>query len=253
MLSDVRPFMTFMDVENSRSYIDDLYSSEPDKCLTSLICIKNSVIGSNRQKESVIAQGIVPRLIQLLKDKNRKSAIRLESIVTIGSLAKAGAAQVLTNLLGICSTAVRIPTLTCLAAMCFENRAVAGEIVNTTFKDSKITNVLGRLLCRDKPIEHAIPHRAAAANTLAYLTEVDSELQQTTAISNQLVGALADLLNSSNIAAKQAAFSLYITLTCSIQSNLNVSRAFASLGANDEDIRKRIIETNRLMDELSMA
>ncbi|KAK4877482.1 hypothetical protein RN001_009988 [Aquatica leii] len=368
MLSEVRPFMTFMDVENSRSYIDDLYSSDPDKCLTSLICIKNSVIGSNRQKESVIAQGIVPRLIQLLKDKNRTSAIRLESIVTIGSLAKgtdehvellincgtvsllldvleendyllidaclcclrtlsqqengryrttyshrqlqkllsfaepsenilrqscvasilsavckgaseqnalssAGAAQVLTNLLGTCNTAVRIPTLTCLAAMSFENRVVAGEVVNTMYKDSKMTSVLARLLSRDKPIdmqleaarcltnlhragaipsydsiitfrtlpclvrlcqiEHAIPHRAAAANTLAYLTEVDSELQQTTAISNQLVGALADLLNSSNTAAKQAAF-----------------RAFASLGANDEDIRKRIIETNRLMERV---
>ncbi|XP_031347310.1 armadillo repeat-containing protein 8-like isoform X3 [Photinus pyralis] len=369
MLSDVRPFMTFMDVEHSRSYIDDLYSSDPDKCLTSLICIKNSVIGSNRQKESVIAQGIVPRLIQLLKDRNRKAAIRLESVVTIGSLAKgtgehvellincgtvpllldlleendpllidaclcclrtlsqqdtgrfqtvyshrhlqkllsfaepeenilrqscvasilsslckgaseqnalrlAGAAQVLTNMLSICHTAVRVPTLTCLAAMAFENRAVAEEITNTSYKDTKVITILARLLSRDKPIdmqleaarcltnlhragaimaydavitfrtlpclvrlcqiEHSTPHRAAAANTLAYLTEVDSELQQTTAISNQLIGALADsLLNSNNVLARQAAF-----------------RAFASLGANDEDIRKRIIETNRLMERV---
>lgn len=368
MLSDVRPFMTFMDVEHSRSYIDDLYSSDPDKCLTSLICIKNSVIGSNRQKESVIAQGIVPRLIQLLKDRNRKAPIRLESVVTIGSLAKgtddhvellincgtvpllldileendpllidaclcclrtlsqqdngrfrtsyshvhlqkllsfaepeenvlrqscvasilsslckgaseqnalssAGAAHVLTSMLGICHTAVRIPTLTCLAAMAFENRTVAEEITNTVYKDAKVTTILARLLSRDKPIEmqleaarcltnlhragaipsydsvitfrtlpclvrlcqieHLTPHRAAAANTLAYLTEVDSELQQTTAISNQLIGALAELLNSNNVLAKQAAF-----------------RAFASLGANDEDIRKRIIETNRLMERV---
>uniref|UniRef100_A0A1Y1LJD4 Armadillo repeat-containing protein 8 n=1 Tax=Photinus pyralis TaxID=7054 RepID=A0A1Y1LJD4_PHOPY len=248
MLSDVRPFMTFMDVEHSRSYIDDLYSSDPDKCLTSLICIKNSVIGSNRQKESVIAQGIVPRLIQLLKDRNRKAAIRLESVVTIGSLAKgtgehvellincgtvpllldlleendpllidaclcclrtlsqqdtgrfqtvyshrhlqkllsfaepeenilrqscvasilsslckgaseqnalrlAGAAQVLTNMLSICHTAVRVPTLTCLAAMAFENRAVAEEITNTSYKDTKVITILARLLSRDKPID----------------------------------------------------------------------------------------------------
>ncbi|XP_031347309.1 armadillo repeat-containing protein 8-like isoform X2 [Photinus pyralis] len=406
MLSDVRPFMTFMDVEHSRSYIDDLYSSDPDKCLTSLICIKNSVIGSNRQKESVIAQGIVPRLIQLLKDRNRKAAIRLESVVTIGSLAKgtgehvellincgtvpllldlleendpllidaclcclrtlsqqdtgrfqtvyshrhlqkllsfaepeenilrqscvasilsslckgaseqnalrlAGAAQVLTNMLSICHTAVRVPTLTCLAAMAFENRAVAEEITNTSYKDTKVITILARLLSRDKPIdmqleaarcltnlhragaimaydavitfrtlpclvrlcqiEHSTPHRAAAANTLAYLTEVDSELQQTTAISNQLIGALADsLLNSNNVLARQAAFSAYASLAANdedirkrlIETNRLLIgwdgesgqhrhvRAFASLGANDEDIRKRIIETNRLMERV---
>lgn len=45
-----------------------------------------------------------------------------------------------------------------------------------------------------------------AANTLAYLTEVDSDLQKTAAISNQLVSALVELLNSSSVAARQAAF-----------------------------------------------
>lgn len=76
------------DVENSRTYIDELYSSDAEKCLESLIYIKNSVIGSNRQKGSVIAQGIVPRLMQLIKDKNTKSSVRLEAVVTLGSLAK---------------------------------------------------------------------------------------------------------------------------------------------------------------------
>lgn len=75
-------------MENSRSYIDNLYSNDWEKCHTSIICIKNSVIGSNRQKESVIAQGIVPRLVQLLQDKNVKQEVRLEACITIGSLAK---------------------------------------------------------------------------------------------------------------------------------------------------------------------
>lgn len=78
----------FQNVESTRSYIDDLYSQDPDKCLASIISIKNSVIGSNRQKESVIAQGIVPRLIYLLNDKNTKLDVRIEAAVTIGSLAK---------------------------------------------------------------------------------------------------------------------------------------------------------------------
>lgn len=36
----------------------------------------------------MIAQGIVPRLLQLLEDKNSKLEVRVESAVTIGSLAK---------------------------------------------------------------------------------------------------------------------------------------------------------------------
>jgi len=58
--------------------------------LVSLRCLKNSVIGSNRQKGSVIAQGVVPRLLQLLGDMSGTigDRIRLESAVTLGSLAK---------------------------------------------------------------------------------------------------------------------------------------------------------------------
>lgn len=53
-------------------------------------CLKNSVIGSNRQKGSVIAQGVVPRLLQLLGDISGAitDRIRLEAAVTLGSLAK---------------------------------------------------------------------------------------------------------------------------------------------------------------------
>lgn len=48
------------------------------------------MIGSNRQKGSVIAQGVVPRLLQLLGDPSDtiSDRIRLESAVTLGSLAK---------------------------------------------------------------------------------------------------------------------------------------------------------------------
>lgn len=351
----------FQNVESSRSYIDDLYSSDPEKCLNSIICIKNSVIGSNRQKQSVIAQGIVPRLMQLLKDKTVSSAVRLEAAVTIGSLAKgtgdhihlliqsgtiellldileendlrlidaclsclrtlshqnpsfletaytqrrlkrllsyagpresllrqacvssilssgcktvaeqnalcaAEAHKVLAPLLAVQLAAVRIPVVTCLANMSFENRAVAQEIANTTYRDIKVLYIIVFLVSRDKPVEMqleaarcltnlhragAVPaydpiitfrtlpclvrlcqvsmvyvclisnlrwnlldlqseysacQRALAADTLAYLTEVDSDLQKTAAISNQLVAALVELLNCSSVPARRAAF-----------------------------------------------
>lgn len=48
------------------------------------------MIGSNRQKGSVIGQGVVPRLLQLLGEPSGPiwDQIRLESAVTLGSLAK---------------------------------------------------------------------------------------------------------------------------------------------------------------------
>ncbi|CAB3247742.1 unnamed protein product [Arctia plantaginis] len=100
----------FMDIESSRSYIDELYSSDPERIVEALVMLKNSVIGSNRQKSSVIQQGVVPRLLQLMSDDTMDPIIKLEATITIGSLAKGttenvralvdqGAATALVNLL----------------------------------------------------------------------------------------------------------------------------------------------------------
>nr|XP_023018870.1 armadillo repeat-containing protein 8-like isoform X1 [Leptinotarsa decemlineata] len=367
MLLEMQSFTAFMNVESTRSYMDDLYSQDPNKCLSSIICIKNSVIGSNRQKGSVIAQGIVPRLIYLLKDKNTKIEVRIEATVTIGSLAKgtadhvelllhSGTSQILLDILeeteprlidaalcclrslsqhsnlsdvkytirniqklltfaspkeslqrqscvasiltSACKTAVdqnivcsvgapavlgalldvsnnslRISVVTCLAAMCLNNPLAANEIKNTTHNQKIIPHHLIIFMSREYPIdvqlsaskcmtnlhragaisaydrtilfrtlpclvrlcqiEYSEVHRTIAADTLAYLTEVDSDLQQLAAISNQLVEALVDLLNCPSDSARGAAL-----------------KAFASLGANDEDIRKRIIDTKFLMERV---
>lgn len=385
-----------MDVESCRSYIDELYSLDHKKCLEAIICLKNSVIGSNRQKGSVIAQGVVPRLLQLLCDLNNFSTIeiRLESAVILGSLAKgtdqhvaalidlgvvnsllqvlsmfevessnidnlklhnllveaclrclrtifqhssapvsllfqnpdlvphllqlsklsincqvyvatiltaacktheeqnillnAGAISTLANQLNSHLEEVQLPTLACLANMCYQNQEVASMIAVTETSISlddqnkrSVTNILGELMGRDKNsliqleaarciaymyrsqalsasdprvVYKALPclirlchkdrpakERVSAAETLAYLTEVDTDLQRLASISNHLIPTLADLLKPSSQIQdaalaqdmRQAAF-----------------RAFASLGANDEDIRKRIIETENLMEQV---
>ncbi|CAK1544927.1 unnamed protein product [Leptosia nina] len=362
----------FMDIESSRSYIDELYSSDVTKVLEALITLKNSVIGSNRQKSSVIQQGIVPRLLQLMSEQNWDPNIRLEATITIGSLAKGtsenvnalveqGAAVALVEILkevpigtklaeaslcalrsiflnppapisalpaemrllsrltqitregsptaracvvrilsiwcggpieqealcaaGACNAiaallapkgttpppiARALPALDLLAAMCFENANVSQVALNTRYGDKTIPELLTLLVSRDKPLPVAMgaarcitfihragalpaddsrvvfgalpclarlctkdmPEdiRATAAETLAYLAEVDTSLQRLAAISNHLMSSLADIVNCPSAAAKQGAF-----------------KCFASLGANDEDIRKRIIETHGLM------
>lgn len=63
--------------------------------------------------------------------------------------------------------------------------------------------------------------------------QIDSELQRLAAISNHLISSLFDLLKSKSSPPRVGAF-----------------RCFASLGANDENIRKRIIEAKGLMEEV---
>jgi len=371
-----------MDVESCRYYIDELYSQDNQKCHDAIVCLKNSVIGSNRQKGSVIAQGVVPRLMQLLNDPMLPIDIRTETAVTLGSLAKGtdshirqlievdvvplllncvlnsedlklteaclrcvcsvfrhpsapvdlifSDSQLLTHLLGltmqsitnqICVTtifscackrvehqnvlceqgivptlaallcsphpAVLMPTLHCLTNLTYDNPKVASTVITSSFGGKSIPDLVVKLVERDRPTEMQLaasrvltnlhragalttedprilyktlpclvclckkdrPHeeRIIAAETLAYLTEVDTELQRLASISNHLIPTLAELLhyqpeNNNNhhqgegrIAQdmRQAAF-----------------RAFASLGANDEDIRKKIIETDSLMEHI---
>lgn len=355
----------FMDIESSRSYIDELYSSDVVKVVGALVSLKNSVIGSNKQKTSVIQQGVVPRLLQLMSDEALDPTIRLEATITIGSLAKGtaenvtslveqGTAAALVELLkhipinsklseaalcalrsiflhppapvaalpadmrlltrltqvaregsptarvcvvrvlsvwccgsreqaalvaaGGCEAAAALlagggpalPALDLLAAMCFESPNVAQVAYNTRYGDKTIPELLSSLVSRDKPLPVAMgaarcltfihragaltaddkrivfgalpclarlctkdmPEdiRATAAETLAYLAEVDMSLQRLAAISNHLMTSLSDIVNCQSAAAKQGAF-----------------KCFASLGANDEDIRKKIIETHGLM------
>lgn len=382
-----------MDVESSRSYIDELYSPDPQKCLEAIICLRNSVIGSNRQKGSVIAQGVVPRLLQLLGDSSGtvEERVRLESAVTLGSLAKGtdqhvlalidlgvvplilqvllltsvfetscdGKGKVLdllieaclrclrtvfqhpaapvhsiyqdsalvprllslasksvtcqvcvaTILTAACKTAeeqnalskggavealaaqldspladVQLPALACLANMCYQNHAVsamvASAITNNNSPSRVVPVALGQLMGRERSslvqleaarcvaymyragalsstdprvVYRALPclvrlchldrpprERVAAAETLAYLTEVDTDLQRLASISNHLIPTLAELLRHSQ---EQDA-------TLSQDMRQAAFRAFASLGANDEDIRKRIIETESLMKQV---
>ena len=119
--------------------------------------------------------------------------------------------------------------------------------------------------------------RAEAAKVLAYLTEVDTNLQLTAAHCDQVIPTIASLLRysvnlpSSNRERHQdiSHDSDDIEMYCSdnpippatakkiereeqIQNELMQAafKAFASLGANDEEIRKKIFETDGLMEHL---
>ncbi|KAL1124505.1 hypothetical protein AAG570_001131 [Ranatra chinensis] len=198
-----------------------------------------------------------------------------------------GAVYTLAALLCSPHYAVLMPTLNCLANLAYQNPTVSAVIATASYGGKSVPEHLVGLMSRDRPSEMQLAsarcltylHRAGAisaddpkiiyktlpclvvlckkdrpceerivaAESIAYLTEVNTDLQRLASISNQLIPTLANMLhcqpeaNNNNIAHDPA-----------LVSNMKQAafRAFASLGANDEDIRKRIIETERLMDEI---
>lgn len=81
---------TIMDVDCNRTYIDDVFSNDEEKCYGAVLQMKSALIGSNKAKHRVIEAGIVPRLINLLAEPKSQNNINLRVAVAyaLGSLAK---------------------------------------------------------------------------------------------------------------------------------------------------------------------
>lgn len=194
------------------------------------------------------------------------------------NLCQAGGIPFLARLIQVEYIELQLPALKCLAAMCFTNRPVSDIVCATNFQGKPILDVLTLLVSRSNPpaiqlaasrcltyihrsgssalksndsqivyktlpclarlcapdLDEAI--RSEAGESLAYLAEIDSELQKLAAISNHLISNLTNLLHCNNQSSKEAAL-----------------KCFASLAANDETIRKRIIDMRGLIDEVLNA
>ncbi|EEC19566.1 armadillo repeat-containing protein, putative [Ixodes scapularis] len=170
-----------------------------------------------------------------------------------------GAVPVLAALLCSPLHRVQLPSVRCLAQMCYQNGQVSQMLATSTSLDGPsgltgcrpgIESALPTLvrLCKK---EQSAEERGEAAETLAYLVEVDTELQRIASISDHLIPTLAELL-------KYQPPSAVVLYKGSLEHELKVMqelkqaafKAFGALGANDEDIRKRIIETDSLMEHV---
>lgn len=194
------------------------------------------------------------------------------------NLTQAGGIPFLARLIHSEYEELQLPGLRCLASMCFTNRAVSDIVCATNYLGKPILDVLTALVSRSnapaiqlnaskcltyihrsgssalkaedyKVVYKALPClarlcmvdfdekiRSEAAESLAYLAEIDSELQRLAAISNHLINNLANLLSCNSLSSKEAAL-----------------KCFASLTANDETIRKRIIDMRGLINEVLNA
>ncbi|CAB4061005.1 ARMC8 [Lepeophtheirus salmonis] len=64
------------------------FSAEEDKYSRAVVTLKSCLIGSNKQKHTVIEQGVVPRLIKLLIEPKTKPILKADVAVALGSIAK---------------------------------------------------------------------------------------------------------------------------------------------------------------------
>jgi hypothetical protein len=169
------------------------------------------------------------------------------------NLTQAGGIPFLARLIQAEYEELQLPGLRCLASMCFTNRAVSDIVCATTFvnildvlsslvsrlnapaiqlnaakcltyihrsgssalkaEDSKVVYKALPCLARLVAPEFDESIRSEAAESLAYLAEIDSELQRLAAISNHLINNLANLLNCNNLASKESALKCFASLT----------------------------------------
>jgi hypothetical protein len=112
--------------------------------------------------------------------------------------------------------------------------------------------------------EEKVENRILAAETLAYLIEVNLELQQIAAVSNHLIPTVAAFLKwapQPNQKCGSMTKLQVARLNTKVQEDAenvkNLRKAafnlFGSLSADDEDVRKRLIDTEPLVDTVVAA
>ncbi|GAB5576809.1 armadillo repeat-containing protein 8 isoform X2 [Prionailurus iriomotensis] len=186
-----------------------------------------------------------------------------------------GAVQNIAHLLTSVSYKVRMQALKCFSVLAFENPQVSMTLVNVLVDGELLPQIFVKMLQRDKPIEmqltsakcltymtlpclvrmcskeRLLEERVEGAETLAYLIEPDVELQRIASITDHLIAMLADYFKyPSSVSAITDIKRLDHDLKHAHELRQAAFKLYASLGANDEDIRKKIIETENMMDRI---
>ncbi|KAM9802865.1 armadillo repeat-containing protein 8 isoform X2 [Syngnathus typhle] len=134
------------------------------------------------------------------------------------------------------------------AAKCLTYMCRAGAIKTD---DSSIVLKTLPCLVRMCSKEHLLEERVEGAETLAFLMEPDVELQRIASTTDHLVAMLADYFKyPSSVSAITDIKRLDHDLKHAHELRQAAFKLYASLGSNDEDIRKKITETENMMDRI---
>ncbi|KAK0147049.1 Armadillo repeat-containing protein 8 [Merluccius polli] len=134
------------------------------------------------------------------------------------------------------------------AAKCLTYMCRAGAIrTDDTCVVLKTLPCLVRMCSKERLLEE----RVEGAETLAYLMEPDVELQRIASATDHLVAMLADYFKyPSSVSAITDIKRLDHDLKHAHELRQAAFKLYASLGSNDEDIRKKITETENMMDRI---
>ena len=76
-----------MEVEAApETFMDDLYENTEERVGSAVAALKNSVIGSQRQKNNIIEQGVLARLIHILVDREMSSRVKTDVVYILRSI-----------------------------------------------------------------------------------------------------------------------------------------------------------------------
>ncbi|BFZ21736.1 hypothetical protein BsWGS_24776 [Bradybaena similaris] len=179
---------------------------------------------------------------------------------------------------------VQMPTLRCFANMCYKNptvcAAVAAEpnliqvFVDLMGRDKpsemqmaaakvltylhrggaipasdpiisrKTLGTLARMCKRDRPLEENVK----GAETLAYLVEADPDLQAIASITDHLISVLANYLTYKDVKKVSSCDQKEVDWCCEMKRAAYL--AFASVCANDEEIRDKVIKKEGLVEQI---
>ncbi|KAM9009164.1 armadillo repeat-containing protein 8 isoform 11-T12 [Ara ararauna] len=180
------------------------------KCF-SVLAFENPQVSMTLVNVSVDGE-LLPQIFVKMLQRDKPIEMQLTSAKCLTSMCRAGAIR--TD-----DSCIVLKTLPCLVRMCSKERL--------------------------------LEERVEGAETLAYLIETDVELQRIASITDHLIVMLADYFKyPSSVSAITDIKRLDHDLKHAHELRQAAFKLYASLGANDEDIRKKIIETENMMDRI---
>ncbi|KAM9231459.1 armadillo repeat-containing protein 8 isoform 2-T2 [Leptosomus discolor] len=180
------------------------------KCF-SVLAFENPQVSMTLVNVSVDGE-LLPQIFVKMLQRDKPIEMQLTSAKCLTSMCRAGAIR--TD-----DSSIILKTLPCLVRMCSKERL--------------------------------LEERVEGAETLAYLIETDVELQRIASITDHLIVMLADYFKyPSSVSAITDIKRLDHDLKHAHELRQAAFKLYASLGANDEDIRKKIIETENMMDRI---
>lgn len=260
------------------------------RCLRSIFLFNTDAIDC-LYEENQHGSSYIPHLLSLLQC----SLMCQECITTILEkgcntrdqqmyLLQSNALTYLAPLLSSTCYRVQMPTLHCVANMCYKNTAVCSAVAD----EPDLIAVVVSLLARDRPSEMQLAaarvltylHRTGTisakdpiinrktigtlvrmckrdrpleenvkgAETLAYLIEVDPDLQVTASITDHLMCTLQHYLHYTDV--KKVSSCDKKEVDWGSEMKRAALLAFASLSANDEEIRDKVIREVRMVDHI---